>query len=342
MKLATLRDDTRDGQLAVVSRDLKSAVIADAVAGTLQRVLDDWAFHAPQLQDLYAALNDGRARNAFAFEPSNCLAPLPRAYQWLDASAYPTHLERLRAARGIAPSERGDPTPSMYPGGSDGFLAANDEVALGDDAWELDFEAEVAVVTDAVAFGAAASEAAESIRLVLLVNDWTLRDRVADELAKGLGFVQAKPASAFAPVAVTPDELGEAWQGLRLARPLRCERNGERIGEICAAAGMQFDFGELLAHAARTRALGPGTILGAGAVSSPDSAHGSGCLAEARALEILAGGEALTAYLRSGDRVRIDMCDADGHSIFGPIDQRITPPPAARAVRRPSRTEQPS
>ena len=324
MKLATLRDDTRDGQLAVVSRDLSSAVIADGIAGTLQRVLDDWTFHAPQLQDLSEALNAGRAKNAFPFDATRCLAPLPRAYQWADGSAYVNHVERVRQARKAEMPASFWTDPLMYQGGSDDFLAPTADAVFGSEDWGIDFEGEIAVVTDAVAMGTAADAAGEAIRLLLLVNDWSLRDLIPAELAKGFGFFHGKPATAFGPVAITPDELGEAWRGHRVHRPLLCDLNGQRVGRAEAGEDMVFDFAQLIAHAAKTRNLGPGTIVGSGTVSNRDPDRGWSCIAEARALETIARGEPVTPYMRFGDRIRIEVLDAAGRSVFGAIDQRVT------------------
>ena len=261
MKLATIKDATRDGQLAVVSNDLKTAAIADGIAGTMQRVLDDWTFHAPQLQDLYDALNQGKARHAFEFDPRQCMAPLPRACQWADGSAYVNHVELVRKARNAQMPESFWTDPLMYQGGSDDFLGPMDDAVFGSEDWGIDFEAEVAVVVEDVAMGTSPAEAGDRIRLLMLVNDWSLRNLVPAELAKGFGFFQSKPATAFAPVAVTPDELGDAWRENRVHLPILCDWNGKRVGRAEAGEDMVFDFGQLIAHVAKTRRARAGSII---------------------------------------------------------------------------------
>lgn len=323
MKLATLKDGTRDGQLAVVSGDLSSAHFADGIAPTLQRALDDWNFVAPQLEDLYQALNSGKARHAFPFDARRCMAPLPRAYQWMDGSVYANHFELLTRARGaeIAASYMREPT--MYQGGSDDFLGPCDDAIFGSEDWGIDFEAEIAVVVDDVPMGANATQAAARIRLLMLANDWSLRNLVADELAKGFGFLQSKPATAFAPVAVTPDEIGEDWRGGLAHRPVLVHWNGKKVGEADAGTDAVFGFGQLVAHAAHTRNLRAGSIVGAGTVSNRDPARGWSCIAEARAREAIEHGEARTPFMNFGDRVRIEVLDRAGASIFGAIDQQV-------------------
>ena len=332
MKLATLRDGSRDGQLAVVARDLKTAHFAAAASTRMQTVLDDWAFHAPQLEDLYQALNEGRARHAFAFEPARCMAPLPRAYQWADGSAYLNHIELVRRARGAEMPESFRIDPLMYQGGSDDLLGACDDIVCSSEAFGIDFEAEVAVITDDVAMGSAADKCAEHIRLVLLANDVTLRNLVPDELAKGFGFLQAKPATAFSPVAVTPDELGDAWHDGKLHLPLKVQWNGKQVGAPDAGTDMAFSLPQLIAHLARTRNVRAGSIIGSGTVSNVDASRGYCCIVEQRTREKLDHGEARTPYMKYGDTVRIDMLDATGRSIFGAIDQRVAAP--AQAARR--------
>ncbi len=328
MKLATLKDGSRDGQLAVVARDLASAHFATGVAGTLQQALDDWNFVAPQLEDLYATLNHGKARHAFAFDPRLCMAPLPRAYQWLDGSAYLSHVERVRRARGAEMPPDARQTPLIYQGGSDDFLGPCDDAVFANADDGIDFEVELAVVTADIALGASPGDALEGVRLLLLVNDWSLRLRAPAELARGFGFVQSKPATAFGPVAVTPDELGPAWQGGRVHLALESRRNGQRLGLVDAGPGMHFHFGQLIAHVAQTRRLRAGSIVGGGTVSSPDPAQGVGCIVEQRALEMQDGGAARTEYLHFGENVRIELCAADGASVFGAIDQRVAALPA--------------
>jgi len=323
MKLATYKDGSRDGQLLVVSRDLHSAHHATGIATRLQQVLDDWNFLSPQLEDLYQTLSQGKARHAFAFEPQQCMAPLPRAYQWADGSAYLSHMQRLARARGIeAPADFLD-APRLYQGGSDDLLGPTDDACFADPAWGIDFEAELAVVTGDVAMGAAPEAALEGVRLLMLANDWSLRDLVPAELAKGFGFLQSKPATAFAPVAVTPDELGGAWQGGRARLKVQIDWNGRRFGRIDSAAEMGLHFGQLVAHLARTRNVRAGSIVGSGTVSQTDAAQGFGCIAERRASEIADGGSPSTAYMGFGDRVRIEALDPEGHSVFGAIDQRV-------------------
>jgi fumarylacetoacetate (FAA) hydrolase len=323
MKLATLRDGSRDGQLVVVSRDLTIAHHASHIASRLQQALDDWGFIAPQLNDLYVTLNEGRARHAYAFDPAQCLAPLPRAYQWADGSAYVNHVELVRRARGAEMPQSFWTDPLMYQGGSDDLLGPMEDIVCADEAWGIDFEAEVAVVTDDVPMGTAAAAAGAHVRLVMLVNDVSLRNLIPPELAKGFGFFQSKPATAFSPVAVTPDELGEAWDGRKLNLPLVVHWNGERVGSAHAGTDMVFDFPQLIAHAARTRNLRAGSIVGSGTVSNKDASRGYSCIAEKRALEMIADSKPSTEFMKYGDRVRIEMFDGAGRSIFGAIDQKV-------------------
>jgi fumarylacetoacetate (FAA) hydrolase len=329
MKLATLKDGTRDGTLIVVSRDLKHALKADDIAPTLQAALDDWAYAAPQLIDRYDALNRAPGSRAFEFDAKQCASPLPRAYQWADGSAYLSHAERLRKARGAEMPKSARSEPLMYQGGSDAFLGPCDDIPLESEDWGLDLEAEIAVITGDVPMGVAKKDAGECIRLLLLVNDLSLRNLAPAELAKGFGFFHSKPSSAFSPLALTPDELGAAWDGGKLALPLVVEVNGELLGRPNAGADMQFEFPRLIAHAARTRPLAAGTIVGSGTVSNADQSVGTACIAEKRALEAIAGGEPVTPFLKFGDRMRIDMLDAEGHTLFGAIEQQVakyTPP----------------
>src|SRR5512144_2689485 len=333
MKLATLKDGSRDGQLVVVSRDLASAHHAAGIAPRLQAVLDDWNFIAPQLNDLYQTLNEGRARHAFPFDPRRAMAPLPRAYQWADGSAYVNHVELVRRARGVAMPPEFWTDPLMYQGGSDSLLGAHDDIVAADEAWGIDFEAEVAVITGDVAMGATEDEAARAIRLVVLVNDVSLRNLIPGELGKGFGFVQSKPASAFSPVAVTPDELGSAWRDGKLHRPLVSPLNGVVFGRPDAGVDMTFAFPRLITHLARTRDIEAGSIIGSGIVSNkenggpgrPAAAGGVGysCIAEQRTVETIQSGKAATPFMRFGDRIRIEMFDDSGHSIFGAIDQVV-------------------
>jgi fumarylacetoacetate (FAA) hydrolase len=323
MKLATLKDGSRDGQLAVVSRDLTVAHLADAIAPTLQRALDDWSFIAPQLAELAQALEQGKTRNAFAFDPRRCMAPLPRAYQWLDGAAYAPHLERLTRARGAELPAHYGKVPMIYQGGSDDFLGAHDAAVFDSQDHGIDLEAEIAVIVDDLPMGASPARCAERIRLVTLVNDWSLRAFAADELAAGFGLLRTKPATAFAPVAVTPDELGASWHKGLVHLPVIVHCRGRRVGQANAGADAMFNFDRLLAHAATTRNLRAGTILGGGTVSNHDPALGWSCIAEARATETLGQGEAQTEFLAFGDRVRIEVFDEHGASVFGAIDQEV-------------------
>jgi fumarylacetoacetate (FAA) hydrolase len=327
MKLATYKDGSRDGQLVVVARDLQTAHHASGIATRLQQVLDDWNFLSPQLEDLYLTLNQGKARHAFAFDPCQCMAPLPRAYQWVDGSAFLSHMQRISRARGSeAPADFLD-DPRLYQGGSDELLGPCDDARFASVDWGIDFEAELAVVTGDVAMGAGADTALESVRLLMLANDWSLRELVPTELAKGFGFLQSKPATAFAPVAVTADELGTAWRGGRAHLTLQIDWNGRRIGTIDSGAEMGLHFGQLIAHLARTRNVRAGSIVGSGTVSQHDATHGYGCIAELRAVEKLDGG-CSTAYMADGDRLRIEALAAEGQSVFGAIDQRVVAAPA--------------
>jgi fumarylacetoacetate (FAA) hydrolase len=324
MKLATYNDGTRDGQLVVVSQDLQTAHLAQGICPTLQKALDDWSFFAPQLQDLYQTLNAGKgARHEFVFEPQKCLAPLPRAYQWADGSAYVNHVELVRRARGADMPASFWTDPLMYQGASDDLLAPHAPILCPDEAYGIDFEAEVAVITDDVPMSTSAEQAEAHIKLLLLVNDVSLRHLIPDELAKGFGFFQSKPASAFSPVAVTPDELGSAWDGRKLHLPLRVFWNGQLVGQANAGVDMVFDFAQLIAHVCKTRRMGAGSIIGSGTVSNQDPGAGYSCIAELRAREMIEHGQARTAYMRHGDRVRIEMLDAQQHSIFGAIDQVV-------------------
>lgn len=329
MKLATYKDGSRDGQLVVVSRDLASAHFATDIANHLQQVLDDWNFLSPQLQDLYDSINQGKARHAFPFDPRCCMAPLPRAYQWLDGSAYLNHVELVRKARGAEMPASFLEDPLMYQGAGDDFLGATDDAVFASADWGIDFEAELAVITADVEAGTDARAALDSVRLLLLVNDWSLRALIPAELAKGFGFLHGKPATAFGPVAVTPDEVGPAWRGGRLHLDLECRWNGRRVGLCAAGPEMHFHFGQLIAHAAKTRRLRAGSIVGSGTVSNKDSSHGYSCVAEQRALETIESGAASTGYLQFGDSVRIEMLGADGSSVFGAIEQRVAAPAGA-------------
>ena len=325
MKLATLKDGSRDGQLVVVSRDLSQAHYATGIANSLQSVLDDWAFMAPQLEDLSVALNQGRARHAFAFDPAQCMAPLPRAYQWADGSAYLNHVELVRKARNATVPESFYIDPLMYQGGSDDFMGPRDPIVVPDEAYGIDFESEIAVITGDVAMQASPEEALECVRLVMLANDVSLRHLIPDELAKGFGFLQSKPATAFSPVAVTVDELGDTWQGGRLNGVLQSTWNGRRVGLCEAGPEMTFHFGQLIAHLTKTRRVRAGSVIGSGTVSNKDWAKGYSCIAEKRCIETIENGKPSTDFMRFGDTIRIEMKGRDGQSIFGAIDQTVTP-----------------
>lgn len=324
MKLGSLRRG-RDGQLVIVSRDLARAAVVPGIARTLQDALDEWAQCAPALAEASTRLEANDLPDAFPVDPAALAAPLPRAYQWLDASAYVNHVELVRRARGAEMPPEFWTDPLMYQGGSDRMLGSREPIIARDEAWGIDFEAEVAVVLGDVSCGASREEAAEAILLVLLVNDISLRNLIPGELGKGFGFLHSKPPTACSPVAVTPDELGSAWDGGRLHLPLEVHRGDELFGAPDAGTDMTFDFPTLIAHAAHTRPLSAGTILGSGTVSNRDRSRGSCCIAERRMLETLERGEAKTPFLRFGDRVRIEMRDAEGRSIFGTIDQCVEP-----------------
>ncbi len=325
MKLATYKDGSRDGQLVVVARDLGLAHYASGICSRMQQLLDDWNFLAPQLQDLYEQLNAGRARHAFPFDPRQCMAPLPRAYQWADGSAYLNHVELVRKARGAEVPASFYTDPLMYQGGSDDFLGPCDDVALPSEAMGIDFEAEIAVITGDVKMGTAPEPALDAVRLLLLANDWSLRNLIPAELAKGFGFFQSKPATAFSPVAVTPDELGAAWQGGRVHLPLQSTWNGRRVGRCDAGPEMTFHFGQLIAHIAKTRNVRAGSVVGSGTVSNKDWSRGYSCIAEKRCIETIESGAPQTEFMQFGDTIRIEMLGADGKSVFGAIDQQLVP-----------------
>ena len=334
MKLATYKDGSRDGQLVVVSRDLASAQYATGIADRLQQVLDDWGFLSPQLQDLSDALNGGKARHAFPFDPARCMAPLPRAYQWADGSAYINHVELVRAARKSEVPASYYTDPLMYQGGSDDLLGPCDDVIVASEDYGIDFEAEVAVITADVPMGATPDRALDGIRLVMLANDVSLRNLIPAELAKGFGFLQGKPATAFSPVAVTLDELGDAWDAGRVHLALQSSWNGRKVGMCDAGPEMTFHFGQLIAHVCKTRNVRAGSIVGSGTVSNKgvtgpggmtEWPKGYSCIAEKRAIETVQDGQPSTGFMRYGDTIRIEMRGRDGQSIFGAIDQKIAP-----------------
>ncbi len=333
MKLATLKNGTRDGRLVVVSRDLAQCVEVPEIARTLQAALDAWETTSPSLDAIAVELNAGRMPDATPFDPKAAMAPLPRAYQWADGSAYVNHVELVRKARGATMPPEFWTDPLMYQGASDHMLGACEDIEVADEAWGIDFEAEVAVVTGDVPMGTRAADAGRHIRLLMLVNDVSLRGLIAAELAKGFGFFQSKPASAFSPVAATPDELGGAWRDGKLHLPLISHLNGVLFGRPNAGVDTTFDFATLIDHAARTRQLEAGSIVGSGTVSNredggPGRAAAEGgvgysCIAEQRTVETILTGKATTPFMRFGDRVRIEMFDAEGRSVFGAIDQTV-------------------
>lgn len=333
MKLATLNDGTRDGKLVVVSKDLTRYCAADNIAPTLQAALDDWEAIAPKLQALYTDV-EHEAVPCERFHEREAHSPLPRAYQWADGSAYINHVELVRKARDAEVPESFYHDPLMYQGGSDKFLPPRADIPLGDPAWGCDMEGEIAVITDDVPMGVSKEKAADHIKLLMLVNDVSLRGLIPAELGKGFGFFQSKPSSAFSPVAVTPDELGDAWKDSVIHLPLMVDYNGEPFGRAEAGEDATFSLAELVAHAAKTRDLGAGAIIGSGTVSNkgedggpgkPVSEGGRGysCIAEIRMIETIYDGEAKTRFMRTGDTVRVEMKDREGHSIFGAIEQKV-------------------
>jgi fumarylacetoacetate (FAA) hydrolase len=333
MKLASLKNNTRDGKLVVVSRDLSRCVAVPAVAATLQQLLDNWDTLASKANAVYQALNSGKVAGEIAFDPSQAESPLPRAYQWADGSAYVNHVELVRKARNseMPPSFWTDPL--MYQGGSDDFIGPRDQIEAISTEHGIDFEGEVAVITDDVPMATSPEQALQKIRLLMLVNDVSLRGLIPNELAKGFGFFNAKPASSFSPVAVTPDELGDKWQDGRLHLPLLSTYNGKAFGKPNAGVDMTFNFGQLIAHAAKTRNLGAGAVIGSGTVSNKQGTEygtaiaeggvGYSCIAEIRMIETIRDGKPSTAFMQFGDSIKMEMLDSDGQSIFGAIDQQV-------------------
>jgi fumarylacetoacetate (FAA) hydrolase len=329
MKLASIKHG-RDGRLVVVSRDLERYLPADDIAITLQSALDDWKTTRPALQALSKKVDAGEG---LPFDETACASPLPRAYQWADGSAYVNHVELVRKARGAEMPATFWTDPLMYQGGSDAFLGPRDNIPVADEAWGIDFEAEIVVVTDDVPMGVSAADAVHHIQLIMLVNDVSLRNLIPGELAKGFGFFQSKPSSAFSPVAITPEELGNAWRDARVHLPLLSTLNNSLFGQPDAGTDMTFDFGQLVAHAAKSRPLGAGALIGSGTVSNkldggpgrPISEGGVGysCIAEIRTIETINDGKPTTSFMKFGDRIRIEMYDASGASIFGAIDQAV-------------------
>jgi fumarylacetoacetate (FAA) hydrolase len=332
MKLATLKDSTRDGRLVVVSRDLTRCSEVGHIARTLQAALDDWDHVAPRLAQIAEGIETG-AQPTSRFHEHNAASPLPRAYQWADGSAYVNHVELVRKARNAEMPDSFWVDPLMYQGGSDGFLAPRDPIVMADEAYGIDMEGEIAVIVGDVAMGSSPELARRAIRLVMLVNDVSLRGLIPEELAKGFGFFQSKPSSAFSPVAVTADELGQAWDGAKVHLALLVSLNGRAFGKANAGIDMTFDFGQLIAHAAKTRNLVAGTIIGSGTVSNKldggpgksveDGGDGYSCIAEIRTIEVIETGSPKTPFMKFGDEVRIEMKDRAGHSIFGAIEQTV-------------------
>ncbi len=322
MKLASLKQG-RDGALVVVDKGFQNAVKVPEIAGSLVQALENWAMAEHKLQSVSESLNSGKAKDAFKLNPGDLAAVLPRAPQFVDGSAYLAHVERVRKARGaeMPPSFKDDPL--MYHAVSDGFLAPTEAIRMASEDYGIDFESEVGVVVDDVPMGVSPTDAAKHIKLILLINDVSLRNLIPDELAKGFGFLQSKPRSALSPAALTPDELGAAWQAGKLHLPLITHLNGQLFGEPDAGVDMQFDFGRLISHAAKTRPLAAGSIVGSGTIANQDESKGSSCLAEKRVLEIIKSGKAVTPFMKFGDTVRIEMKDAKGETLFGAIEQKV-------------------
>ncbi len=321
MKLASLKSG-RDGQLVVVSRDLQRAIAVPEIANTLQRALDEWEQLEPRLQVISDQLNAGEIKG-FDFNPEQCDAPLPRAFHWADGSAYVTHVELVRKARGADLPESFWSDPLIYMGASDAFLGPHDDIPVESEEWGIDFESEVVVFTDDVPAGTKPDRARNHIKLIALVNDVSLRNLIPAELGKQFGFYQSKPWTSFTPVAVTPDELGESWDGSKVHLPLVSVLNGKQVGSPNAGQDMIFDFAQLITHAAKSRSLMAGTVVGSGTVANVGSPTGSSCLAEIRCLETIADGKPSTPFMQFGDTIRIEMNDAQGRSIFGVIDQKV-------------------
>lgn len=324
MKLASLKSAlSRDGELCVVNKALTTAIRVPQIAPTLQYALEHWSNIEAKLKVVYQQLNEGTVENSFDFDPEQCTSPLPRAYQWADGSAYVNHVELVRKARGAEMPADFWTNPLMYQGGSDAFIGPRDPILAVSETFGIDFEAEVAVITDDVPMGIGKQNAEHHIKLLMLVNDVSLRNLIPGELAKGFGFFQSKPASSFSPVAITPDELGSDWEDGRVHLPLVSHLNNTLFGQPDAGVDMTFSFPELMEHAAKTRTLSAGTIIGSGTVSNVDRSKGSSCIAEKRMLEIIEQGEAKTPFMSFGDTIRIEMLDKQGNSIFGAIDQQV-------------------
>ena len=324
MKFATYKDASRDGQLLVVSRDLSSAHYATGIANKLQQVLEDWNFMSPQLQDLYEMLNAGKARHAFPFEPWRCMAPLPRAYQWVSSAAFTHHVALVRKALNVELPKSFKTEPLMVQGNGDSFSGPCDDVAVDDGKLlDIDFAAQVAVITGDLAVGASPDQALDGVRLLLLANDMSLRRLMSGEPAQGSGLLQGKPATAFSPVAVTPEEVGDAWLQGRLHLTLQSTLNGRKVGMCETGPEMSFHFGQLISRLCKTRKVSAGSIIGSGPVSNQDASHGYSCIAEKRALETIEDGKAKTRFMKPGDTIRIEVKGKNGQSAFGAIEQKI-------------------
>lgn len=323
MKLATRNNGTRDGELIVVSRDNQTGVTIGDIAPTLQALMDNWATLAPKAEAVYAQLNDEGVDGSFTVDQTQLRSPLPRAYAWIDGSAYINHIVLVRKARNAEPPATLETDPLVYQGGSDTFLDPRGDIPVRDLAWGVDFEAEIAVITDDTPEGVSKDDADGHIKLLMLVNDVSLRNLIPGELAKSFGFFQSKPSSAFSPFAITPDELGDAWKDGRIHLPLVSHLNGEKYGDPDAGPEMHFSFKDLVAHVAKTRSLAAGTVLGSGTVSNVDRSRGSSCLAEKRMIEKIDTGKFITPFMQYGDTIRIEMHDADGNDLFGTIEQTV-------------------
>ena len=323
MKLGSLSNDLRDGCPVLVDQNLNFMVRVDNLVKNWQLAIENWSIVAPALREIYEKLNRGLIEGAIPFDTSLLSAPFPRAYQWLDGSAYVTHVELLRKARGVELPENFWTDPLMYQGGSDNFLGPRDPIRIKDIAWGADFEGELAVVVDDVPLGVSENQAEQHIQMILLVNDISLRNLIPEELAKGFGFVHGKPPSAFGPVAVTTDMIGESWRDGKVNLPLSIELNGKKVGNVNAGVDMTFSFPELIAHAAKTRSLRAGTIIGSGTISNSDQQHGYSCLAEIRMLETISKGKPETPFLQFGDKIKMEMLSSEGQSIFGALEQTI-------------------
>ena len=324
MKLGSLKRGGRDGTLVVVNRELTRMVLANGVAPSFQAAIDNWVKVLPELRELYNKLNDKTSINSRPFVASEMSSPLPRAFQWADGSAYLNHMRLVRKARGAEMPAGFDQEPLLYQGGSDGFIGPEDPIEVFDEAWGIDFESEVAIITNDVPYGVTYEQAADHIQLIMLCNDVSLRNIMRPELTKGFGFFQSKPASAFSPVCVTPDELGHHWDGRKISLPLLTELNGELFGRPNAGDDLTFDFCHLIQHAAMTRSLGAGTIIGSGTVSNKNPEVGSSCIQEKRMIETIETGEPKTPFLKFGDRVKITMINPkSGQPIFGAIDCEV-------------------